>query len=276
MNKIIVTSLVIIGLTATSSCHLFKRQIIHNPEDTVKVTETNNPEFKTTPTMLLIDSLKNLQPNPQYVNYHFKGKLTGPDADMPINGIVGINKDTAVWVSARPGLGIEIGRIYFFRDSMFILDRVQSQYFAYDYNQLQRQMKQPINYYTFESLFSGKIFTIDEPNEPSAYRYTHIKHSLLIALNRKLTGRKEHREMISYDGKLLSNEITDGNGKQLFIANFRYLNNETPYFPSKVDAVVNTGDKTEFTFKVYKYSEDKKTVPQLKIPKYYKRAYLKL
>ncbi len=278
MTRIFFSVLITAIIIQVSSCHIFKKtsKTPDLVQDTIKKEEPKVVKYKTTPTMLLVDSLAAMKEVPENINYHFKGKLKSKNSNMPVNGVVGIKKDSVVWVSVRPGLGIEIGRLYFFNDSLFILDRLNSEYYAYAYKQLQKKTKVYLDYNIFQSFFAASFFTIDNPGKPKAYNYKHVKEKDYISLFCRLTGRKEHRENISYSGNMLSNMIKDSSDKNLFKTDFKYSQNGNKNFPVSINAELNTENKINFNFKVFKYSEKKRTIPALKIPKYYKKAELKL
>jgi hypothetical protein len=91
----------------------------------------------------------------------FKSKLHFDDAKSKLNfkSPVDINlqRDSAVWISARPAMGIEAMRILVRKDSVFALDRINKVFYAYSYEDLSKKVSFPLSYDLLQELLLGNL-----------------------------------------------------------------------------------------------------------------------
>jgi hypothetical protein len=71
-----------------------------------------------------------------------------------VNANIRIQKDSLIWISARK-LGFEIGRLMLSRDSVWMMDRINSRYFAGDYAFFTRLYAIEADYDMVEALLLG-------------------------------------------------------------------------------------------------------------------------
>ena len=86
-----------------------------------------------------------------------KGKVQFEGQDNKISSAINlrISKDSAIWVSVVPGLGIEAARAIFTPDSIKILNRLQKTYIATDYRYLKRAFNIDADFVTLQALLLG-------------------------------------------------------------------------------------------------------------------------
>ena len=265
----------LIIIFSLSSCSWFsKSSTTEDTTDTAQVV-SESERYKITPTMMLLDSILSLKNQPEYISYHFKGNFKSDNSGMPMNGICTIKRDSVIWISARPGLGIEIGRIYFFQDSLFILDRIQSNYYAHSYKEISKAFKQDLRYRHLQALFGAELLSLNEAGVPLGYAYEHTADDKRIEIYREEPKRLRHRLILFSTGQLQKNTVRDKSGRILFEAQYAYETPNVTEFPQKITAQFPTAENLQVNLQIYKFSNDKKTIPALKIPSYYTRKYLK-
>ncbi len=66
-----------------------------------------------------------------------------------------IKKDSIIWISVQPGLGIEAARIKITQDSVYFMNRLQKEYAATDFNFLSKQFKVDITYDVLQAMLLG-------------------------------------------------------------------------------------------------------------------------
>ncbi len=267
----IITSLLIFNIF---SCNIFKKKakIDDNANTNVNTEVEQKVEFQTTATMRLVDSLRRENPMPKYTTYHFKGKIRKQKNKYPVNGVIAVKRDSLIWLSIRPGLGIEVARVYLFTENIYILDRVNSKFMETSYNQLSRRMKININYKMLQSLFLAKLFTIDNYKEPKAYRYSHALEGDTIKLFRPLKDNKKHLQIIAKNARLLMNNIQDSVGQNIISMDFKYSPKDSINFPNKIKFQIANNQNINLDLKVFKYSEKKRIIPKFDIPTYYRQT----
>ncbi len=67
-------------------------------------------------------------------------------------------KDSAIWLSVTPLLGIEVARVLITRDSLRILDRFHKTYMVRDYTFLEDLLKTKINFEIIQAVIVGNYF----------------------------------------------------------------------------------------------------------------------
>ena len=92
------------------------------------------------------------------------------DADINANGNkdsftlnVRMCKDSAIWVSLTPALGVEAARVFMTPDSVKMISKVPLNKFVYegDYSDFQKSLGVPLDFYSMQEIFSGVPLGID-------------------------------------------------------------------------------------------------------------------
>jgi len=106
-----------------------------------------------------------------------KTKLTLDDAKNSMNFKspidIHLQKDSAIWLSARPMLGIEAMRMLLKPDSVFAIDRINKVFYAYSYETLSQKVNFDLNFKMLQSILLGNLPQIKgnwkEENENGEY-----------------------------------------------------------------------------------------------------------
>ena len=93
------------------------------------------------------------------------------DADISANGnkgrftlnVLRMCKDSAIWVSLTPALGVEAARVFMTPDSVKMISKVPLNKFVYegDYSDFQKSLGVPLDFYSIQEIFSGVPLGID-------------------------------------------------------------------------------------------------------------------
>jgi hypothetical protein len=78
------------------------------------------------------------------------------------NGQIRIRKDSVIWVSFSPALGIEIFRMMLTQDSVKFINRMNNTYFAGDYNFVNQYLNTNIDYDIIQSFLTGNDLSFYE------------------------------------------------------------------------------------------------------------------
>lgn len=86
-----------------------------------------------------------------------KTKINYNDGDHKINASanIRIHRDSIIWFSLTPALGIEAARGVLTKDSMVIIDRLKKEYHVYDYASLSKKYNFDISYELMEAVLLG-------------------------------------------------------------------------------------------------------------------------
>ncbi|MEA3317828.1 MAG: DUF4292 domain-containing protein, partial [Bacteroidota bacterium] len=123
---------VILIISIISSCKI-KKDFVFNKKsiktlDLIENVKNNNLDFEE----ILIRNVK--------ISYQDKNRK------IRFSGIIKIQKDSSILIGITAPLGIEIARIKISRDSVFVIDRKNKQYFKGNINVFDRFFKYPVTY----------------------------------------------------------------------------------------------------------------------------------
>lgn len=66
-----------------------------------------------------------------------------------------MKKDSVIWVSVQPGLGIEAARMMLTQDSVYVMNRLQKEYVATDYSFLRNRFQVDVNFEILQAILLG-------------------------------------------------------------------------------------------------------------------------
>lgn len=137
-----------------SSCGIFKKNntIVNEPELT-----KHNPKVAKN-VLATVDSLRFNYLKYNTLTMKFTADYTSNDKKQVFKGLMKIVKDTCVWISIRPGLGIELARFLLTPDSIKFVDRFHNEYFVGDYKFFEKKYKLKIDYNTVQAILTNEFF----------------------------------------------------------------------------------------------------------------------
>jgi len=130
----------IITITLFSSCHS-QRKVVKNvlPE---KIEEPQF-QFETLSMKASISASSNASKD----SYNLTGNIR-------------MIRDSVIWISVSPGLGIEAVRLYITQDSVFFMNRINSEYAATTFGFFNTQYQVDLNFNMLQSLLTGNDLAI--------------------------------------------------------------------------------------------------------------------
>lgn len=75
-----------------------------------------------------------------------------------VGGNLKILKDSLIWISISPGMGIELARMVISKDSVKLLDRLNKRYFVGDFTFLEAKSGVEIDFATIHSILTNGVF----------------------------------------------------------------------------------------------------------------------
>ena len=76
---------------------------------------------------------------------------------VSLNATIRMKKDSVIWISLSPMLGIEVARGMITQDSVMFMDRINQEYRVYDYQTLSKQFNFRLNYQIIQSILIGDM-----------------------------------------------------------------------------------------------------------------------
>lgn len=109
-----------------------------------------------------------------YLNYEnlylkFDASILDSNKTRSFSGTIKIKKDSIIWVSISPALGIEIARVVMTNDSVKMMNKIDKTYFLGDYDYLTEIFDVDLDYRILQAILTNELFTypnsedIDDP-----------------------------------------------------------------------------------------------------------------
>jgi hypothetical protein len=102
----------------------------------------------------VIDSFTHQSIKYKTLKYDFDATIINSEESTDLNGTLKIIKDSAIWISLSPGLGIEAARAILTQDSIKFINRINSEYFKGDYIYLKENFNLDVDFKTVQSLLT--------------------------------------------------------------------------------------------------------------------------
>ena len=140
-----------------SSCNTTKK--------TVTVEKERDKKLKQIPEKKLISHLQ--ENYLKYDNFAAKVnvKFVYKDKDQSVKAQIKIQKDSLIWISIIPALGIEFARAQFSMDSVKFINRMSNEYFVGDYKYVSEMFHLDLNYEVLQALLMNELFIYPSPDD---------------------------------------------------------------------------------------------------------------
>ena len=81
--------------------------------------------------------------NYEWMSAKINGELTGESGEFPFSGTLRMRRDSAIWISASPMMGIESIRTRITQDSIIVVNRVEQSYLAEPFSEVAETISTP-------------------------------------------------------------------------------------------------------------------------------------
>ena len=107
-------------------------------------------------------------------------------------------RDSAIWISLSPALGVELARVLLLPDSVRVISKVPLNKFVFEgnYKQLEKSLGIPFDFYTFQDLLSGKPLGLNPQEDKFISQVDGVNYILIEKFPRrvkKLLGGTDER-----------------------------------------------------------------------------------
>jgi len=117
-------------------------------------------DIKWKSTQFLLEQLKRSESNYDWLSAKLSTATEINDRKFSVTIKLRIRKDSAIWMSVSPALGIELARVIITKDSLKFLNRLNSTYFTGSFNYLNRLIQTGVNFEILQSLLTGNSFSL--------------------------------------------------------------------------------------------------------------------
>jgi hypothetical protein len=220
-----------------------------------------------------------------YLNSKFNVVYQKGKKKTDLRGQLRVRKDSLIWVSLSPALGIEAARILLTNDSVKFINRLNKSYLTGEYKMLDTLLRTSIDYSIIESMIIGNDLTQYDVDKYKAsidgglYRITIQKRTKI----RKFMKRGEINTKVLVQNIWLDpenfkirqieiKELGDDN-KKLQVFYNKYQAVESQLFPSQVRIEVIAENKITIDISFTKTELNQTLKFPFRISKKYKRLY---
>jgi hypothetical protein len=118
-------------------------------------------------------------------------------------------KDSLIWISVTPLLGIEAARVLISNDSIKVLDRINSKYRVTTMEYINRLLQMKVNFEIVQALLTGNFFAYKKNENKFNSVYLEDRYYILSSLNKhKLKRSLEEKDPNKrYTGLLYRHEL---------------------------------------------------------------------
>ena len=104
---------------------------------------------------LLLSKLKKRKLDYKWISAHFALEMDVDSIHTSFGGTVRIRKDSIIWMTISPLLGIEVARVLLNRDTAMFIDKVHDKYFKGNYDYIDSLLDDDVDYELVQSVMVG-------------------------------------------------------------------------------------------------------------------------
>lgn len=116
-----------------------------------------------------------------------------------------IKKDSAIWMSITPALGIEMARVLITKDSVLFMDRIHNKYFVGDFAYLNKMFDVDMDYNMLEALLVGNSIEF-EKDEKIRTSIDRKKELYFIGTERKRKVKRDIRKDLKKEKEVIKSQ----------------------------------------------------------------------
>jgi hypothetical protein len=250
LHKVLVlATLVLFALYLLPSCkskrHMQKTPVVITPSDTAAGGRCHL-DFKTAKALT-----KHLKENAFDFDWIYAKAEVVARVDSEENSldvVIRVKKDSAILITMKYILGIEIGKVLITRDSVKMVLYPKKQYFKGDYNYINELLNADLDYDVIQALLFGNYaeFDDDEAKLKPVTDRQNCRYLLSTERRRKLRkitqGQKELKKSLQTmtlnpdNFKIVKNEFIDVETNRMFTAGYeKFHTKDSVYAPHHVD-----------------------------------------
>jgi len=192
-----------------------------------------------------------------------------------------VRKDSAIWISITPLLGIEAARVLINRDSLMILDRVHRTFSARDYNYLEDMLKTGINYDMIQAVIVGNYFPYLK-NEKLKSMYQDEPYIILSTLNKRQSKRVQEEKdptkpiiqdfWIDGNYRIAKSKITDDKKDRWIEATYKnFMDVNSELFPGNLVVTISSASPIIIKLEYTKVTANEEFNMPFSVPEKYER-----
>lgn len=113
------------------------------------------------------------------------------DKETTFKAHIRVKKDSAIWVSITPLLGIEMARVLITKDSVMFLNRIDKQYFVGTFDYINDKFGTDLDYQMLEAVIVGNSIEFEKEEKDIIANVDKKKHAYYISTEKKRKVKKD-------------------------------------------------------------------------------------
>lgn len=174
--------LILINIILTASCST-THKLIKEP-------------LKEQGTKFLFNNLKENELHYEYLSARFSATFRQDKHDTQITGQLRIKRDSVIWISVSPLMGIEMARFLVTNDSIWYLNRMENTYLSNSFDYINKLINSTLDFDMLQSFLTGNDFSRYE-NTSFRGGIDNSEYSLVTSNRRKLKRYVENNDDIN-------------------------------------------------------------------------------
>ena len=134
---------------------------------------------------ILLDSIQAAHFDFDWMSAKISGKYSDPDQSYSFKGNMKIRKDSLIWMTISPGLGLELGRLLFDSDTIHFMNRFEKTYHKSSYADLSEKIQSPLSFESIQSLLIGTPLIESEFESKKHHSWLEHQNFILSSVSQK-------------------------------------------------------------------------------------------
>jgi len=110
----------------------------------------------------IIDSIRKHQFQFEWLSAKAKVSVNNADDQTDFTANIRMRKDSAIWISVSPALGVEVARMLMTQDSIRIIDRLKKDRYTKSYHFFNAYTSLPVDFNTMQNLIIGNVLFLKD------------------------------------------------------------------------------------------------------------------
>lgn len=144
----------------------------------------------------LFENLKQNELKYNFFSARFSAGFRQNKIRNSFSGQIRIHKDSLIWISISPALGIEMARVLISNDSVKYMNRIDNTYFISDFNYINSLINSTLDFDMLQAFLTGNDFSFYE-NSSFKASIDNREYKLVTTERRKLKKYLRHNQNIS-------------------------------------------------------------------------------
>ncbi|MFO7873877.1 MAG: DUF4292 domain-containing protein [Bacteroidales bacterium] len=140
-----------------------------------------------------LSSLKDREATYDFFSTRFSGNAEINRNNISLSGNIRIKKDSAIYISVAPFLGIEIARLLITPDTVKFINRAEGTYFSGDVRFINNMLNASLDYYMLQALLVGNDFDHFSSTSQEA---TYDENRVLLQSEARYPVRESHQPVM--------------------------------------------------------------------------------